>query len=97
GALLAWRLSVDVDPQFLRTHGYAFTGTAQWLAFLFASYVLGHFIFLVGAALLDDFLYDPVRGATCDKQNERRAKGEWPSPAILRFLARMLIKDGADD
>ena len=31
-------------------------GAAGWLAFFFWSFVLGHFILLLGAALLDDLL-----------------------------------------
>ena len=38
-------------------------GAAAWIAFLFAAYLAGHLLFLVGA-LLDSSLYDPLRRTT---------------------------------
>ena|SRR6516164_793838 len=72
-------------------------GAAGWLAFFFWSFVLGHFILLLGAALLDDLLYDPIRKATRAKQIERLAKGGGPSSAWQRFLARLIIKKDSDE
>ena len=37
-------------------------GAATWIAFLFAAYLAGHLLFLIGA-LLDSSLYDPLRRA----------------------------------
>ena len=97
GALLTVALMGSPARIILGDRYQEFTGAAGWLAFFFASYVLGHFIFLLGAALLDDFFYDPIREATTGKEIERLAKGEAPSPAWCRFLARRLIKKSADD
>ena len=36
-------------------------GAEGWLAFFFASYLIGHLVFLAGAKL-DDWLYDPLAG-----------------------------------
>lgn len=73
------------------------TSAAGWVAFLFWSYILGHFIFLLGAALLDKFLYDRIRGATRGQQIKRLAKGKARPIALFRFLARRLIDDSADE
>src|SRR3974390_296202 len=97
GALLTFALMDDKGLRLLAAGYPALTGAAGWLSFLFASYVLGHFIFLVGAALLDDYLYAPVRAATRGKQIERLAKGQAPSSAMMRLLARSFIKDDADE
>ena len=95
GALLTYQF-MD-DPLFLEARYHHLTGTAAWLAFLFGSYIFGHFIFLLGAALLDDFLYEPIRDATSGKQIERLASGKVPSPIITRILARLLIKKDSDE
>jgi hypothetical protein len=96
GALLTFALMGEPARHVLGDRYDAFTGPAGWLAFFFASYVLGHFIFLIGAAFLDDFLYDPIREATRGKQIERLAKGLPPSVPLLRFLARLVVKRGSD-
>ncbi len=56
--------------------------------FLFASYLVGHFIFLIGARVLDDYVYDPLRNATTRRQVERLAKGKYLSFRLVRWLAR---------
>lgn len=54
GALLVYALKGDVEP-WLASQGYPPpTGTVErWAAFLFASYLVGHFIFLIGSWALD--------------------------------------------
>ena len=98
GAVLTYVLAVDPQTKVLGEHYKELTdGAAGWLAFFFSSYVLGHFIFLIGALLLDDFFYDPIREATRGKEIERLAEGGAASPAWRRFLAQYLIKKDADD
>lgn len=96
GALLTYMLQGYLGPLFLG-HDYGqLTGTKAWVAFFISSYLLGHFVFLLGARLLDDYFYDPIRGATADKQIERLAKGKklpWP---ITRWLAKFLINTRHD-
>jgi len=58
GALATALLKRAVEPILFPSVFPQFTGeTAGWAAFLFASYLLGHFIFLFGS-FLDDLLYD---------------------------------------
>lgn len=62
------------------------SGAEAMLVFLFASYLLGHFVFLVGS-LLDDLVYDPLRSCTDRGQMWRLAKGKallprWPRRAV---------------
>ncbi|MFL6247236.1 MAG: NUDIX hydrolase, partial [Thermoanaerobaculia bacterium] len=52
----------------------------------------GHFIFLIGSGLLDDFVYDPVRDATYDRQIRQLANGEELSPRWARLLARVAFR-----
>lgn len=72
-------------------------GAEAWLAFLVSSYLLGHFVFLLGAAVLDDYIYQPVRDASRAQQLEGLAKGRRLSPRWLRSLADWIVKPGADE
>jgi hypothetical protein len=56
GALLTWLLLGAVGPVVLRDRYATFAGAQAWAAFLFASYLFGHLIFLLGT-WLDEF-YD---------------------------------------
>lgn len=92
GALLSFKL---VD--FARAHVFGKTlpslqGEAQgWVAFAFASYLLGHFIFLAGSYL--DPLYDRLRRRFVPKEKDRtylrareikeRVLGETPSAPVM--------------
>ncbi|MBZ5491376.1 MAG: NUDIX domain-containing protein [Acidobacteriia bacterium] len=67
-------------------------GSDEIVIFLVVSYLLGHFIFLIGSALLDDRIYDPVKGATFAEQVRRVAKGEKLSPTWARLLAKVFVK-----
>src|SRR5437762_3450867 len=67
-------------------------GTQGWIVFLFSSYLLGHFVFLIGAALMDECVYDKIRDTTFDKQVKRIVDGDKLSNSFLRFLAKYLIK-----
>lgn len=70
-------------------------GTEGWAVFLVASYLLGHFIFLLGSPL-DDWLYNPIRKATYDAQLKQLAGGEDLSGSFSRFMANRFFKKGSD-
>ena len=86
GAVLAYALK-HTDLQWLP--GPRITelqGAEAWAIFLFASYLLGHFLFLVGS-LLDDYVYGPIRQSAHYDQITRLLKGEDLSPRLARWLA----------
>ena len=97
GVLLTYLLKDDVGPCFLGDRYYKLAGTEGWAVFLFTSYLVGHFIFLVGSWLLDDHVYDPVRRATDAGQVKRLAAGENLSPKLSRWLAAWFFKGNVDD
>lgn len=66
-------------------------GTEKTVVFLFSSYLLGHFLFLVGS-ILDDCVYDPIRKRTEEKQIENLLYGKGLSPFIIRWLASFFFK-----
>lgn len=70
-------------------------GSDEIAIFLIVSYLLGHFIFLIGAALLDDRIYDPVKAATLAEQVTRMVKGQELSPSWARLLAKIVIKNSS--
>lgn len=60
GGVLAWFLSGPLQGNVFGTLFPAIpAGTAGWVIFLFAAYLLGHIVFLLGSYL--DNVYDPVR------------------------------------
>lgn len=93
GALLTYLLKNYMGPKLL-DHSYSeLVGAERWIAFLFCSYLLGHFIFLLGSRVLDDHVYDRIREATYKKQIERLAKGKSLSSGLARWLAHAPHKD----
>ncbi len=97
GTLLTYFMEGHVAPWLLGRDSYAkLAGTdAGVAAFLFSSYLFGHFIFLLGSWLLDA-VYDQLRDTTRDRQIERLALGGDLSPAPLRLLAKWWFKKDAD-
>ena len=89
GALLTYLLKDDVGPRFLDQDYRSLVGVQGWTAFIFTSYLLGHFIFLLGSQL--DELYDAIRKAGYTGQLGRLAKGEALSPVLARWLAVYLL------
>jgi hypothetical protein len=96
GALLTYLFKDNVGPPFFGDNYQKLAGTEGWLVFLFSSYLVGHFVFLLGSWLLDDHLYDPIRSATYVRQVRRLAKGERLSPIWARWLAARLFKRNVD-
>jgi ADP-ribose pyrophosphatase YjhB (NUDIX family) len=89
-----WRILVYTGPEACPVAKPDYPGGAEGVAiFLVTSYLLGHFIFLIGSALLDDRIYDPVKGATFADQVRRVAKGEELSPSWARLLAKVFVKN----
>jgi ADP-ribose pyrophosphatase YjhB (NUDIX family) len=96
GAMLTFLLKDSVGPQFFGASYQRLTGTEGWVVFLFSSYLLGHFVFLLGSWVLDDHVYDPIRKATYPAQVTRLAKGEELSPRWARWLAGRFFKKDVD-
>lgn len=88
GALLAYFLKDTVAQWYSLEGGYPLDSVEAVTVFLFASYLLGHFAFLVGA-VLDDWIYDPVRSSASAGQIRRLAHGKSLSPSWLRRLAQL--------
>ena len=70
--------------------------TESWIVFLFASYLLGHFIFLLGSVVLDKYVYDIIRDGTHDRQVNRLAAGKKLAAKPARWLAQNLLNHYAD-
>lgn len=96
GALLTYLLKSHVGPQLVGAPYGELAGAEGWAAFLVASYLAGHFVFLFSSWLLDDHFYDPVRRATYMRQVRRLAKREKLSPWWARALASLLFKPDVD-
>jgi ADP-ribose pyrophosphatase YjhB (NUDIX family) len=96
GALLTFFLKDDLVRLLPRGQQFqdGADSTPSWIAFLFCSYLLGHFVFLVGSWL--DCLYDKIRKATKGRQIRRLAAGKKGSPRWARWIARRLIKGSSD-
>lgn len=66
GALLTWLLMGEVGPAVMGDRYAALAGAQAWAVFLFASYLFGHLVFLLGSWL--DELYDWARRYTLNTQ-----------------------------
>lgn len=96
GALLTWFVGKGLACWLQDNGDYDSRLTDYGLAaFLFSSYLLGHFVFLVGSWFLDN-AYDRIREATFDKQVKLLAEGKATSPCWLRGLAWCLFKKDVD-
>jgi len=96
GALLTYLVKDMVGPSVLGSDYYRLGETEGTAIFLFSAYLLGHFIFLIGAKYLDNDFYDPIRTATREGQFGRLAKGQKRPWRLTRWLARRLISKDAD-
>jgi len=67
-----------------------------WIIFAVASYLLGHFIFLIGSWSLDSFVYDVLRKPTYQEQIKRLAKEKKLSAIELRWLSRLFFNKNVD-
>jgi ADP-ribose pyrophosphatase YjhB (NUDIX family) len=96
GALLTYYLEDCCADYVLREPYQYMEGAAGWAAFLFSSYLLGHFLFLLGAVVFDEHVYDRIRDATPDRLIPRLAKGKALPWRFTRWLARQLMKSRSD-
>jgi ADP-ribose pyrophosphatase YjhB (NUDIX family) len=85
GALLTWLLMGEMGPVVLGDRYDKLDGAQSWAAFLFASYLFGHLVFLLGS-WLDEF-YDWARRHTLSTQIKLLARrGQllpWPARALI--------------
>jgi 8-oxo-dGTP pyrophosphatase MutT (NUDIX family) len=85
GALLTYLLMGEVDSGLLGDRYANLAGAPAWAAFLFASYLLGHLVFLLGS-WLDEF-YDWIRRYTLNKQVKILVRRQhllwWPTRALV--------------
>jgi hypothetical protein len=85
GALLTWLLMGEVGPVVLGDRYAKLHGAQAWAAFLFASYLFGHLVFLLGS-WLDEF-YDWTRRFTLNAQIALLARRgrllPWPARPLI--------------
>ncbi len=96
GAVLTYFLKDDLGESALGDRYCDLEGTKGWIAFLVASYLLGHFVFFL-ASLLDDIVYDPIRNGTQGSQVRKLASGKPRSWWFFRMLARCFKLSKRDD
>lgn len=90
GALLTWLLMGEVGPVVLGDRYSKLDGAQAWAAFLFASYLFGHLIFLLGSWL--DELYDWARRYTLNTQIALLARRDRLLPLFARALIWLVFK-----
>jgi 8-oxo-dGTP pyrophosphatase MutT (NUDIX family) len=96
GAILTYLGMDQLGPFVLGAGHVPAGGTEAWAVFLFSSYLLGHFIFLIGAWVLDEHVYDRLRTATDTRRVTRLADGKRFADPTVRWLATWLIKSQSD-
>lgn len=95
GALLTYLLMDEVGPVVLGCDRYQeLTDAKDVAAFLVASYLVGHLVFLLGSWL--DLPYDWLRGRSLNKQIIRLAHRGTLSPWFVRALSWMVFKQEQD-
>lgn len=90
GALLTYLLMGEVGPVVLEDRYTKLAGTEAWAVFLFASYLFGHLVFLLGS-WLDEF-YDWMRRYTLNAQTTRLARRGRLLPWIFRAMIWLVFK-----
>lgn len=90
GALLTYLLMGEVGPVVLGDRYAKLAGAQAWAAFLLASYLFGHLIFLLGS-WLDEF-YDWARRYTLSTQITLLARRGRLLPWHARALIRLVFK-----
>jgi hypothetical protein len=94
GALLSYLLMDDLGPVLLPRRFCTITGTEGWAVFLFASYLFGHFVFLLSSSL--DGFYDLLRRCTLNKQIWTLARRGYLLPWPVRVLSWLVFKSERD-
>jgi 8-oxo-dGTP pyrophosphatase MutT (NUDIX family) len=98
GGLAAYLAKDYAAFHLLGQEEFRLDGTEQWMVFLFVSYLLGHFAFLVGS-FLDELIYENFRNCTFWGQVRRLAEGKRRSWGAARWLAETFwfFGKGADE
>ena len=98
GAILAYVVKDWGAANFFGLNfGVALDRAETVIVFLFFSYLLGHFVFLISAKL-DEWLYDRLRALTDWGQISRRlSKGKKLSASWNRYFANWMFGGNADD
>jgi hypothetical protein len=86
GALLTYLVKDWAAMKFLGSAGYPLNGIEPVIVLFFASYLLGHAAFLL-SAVLDEWIYHPIRDLADLGQIKRLANGKDLSPRWQRWLA----------
>jgi len=94
GALLTYLLMDAVGPVLLTERYGKLAGSEGWAAFIFASYLFGHLVFLLGS-WLDEF-YGWARGYTLNVQIRRLALRNKLLPWPLRLGVWAVFRDESD-
>lgn len=95
GAIVTYLAKSRVEPLLGSAFPRSSGDVEGWAVFLFSSYLLGHFIFLLGAQL-DDLVYDKIREATPATQEKRIADHKKPASRLSKWLAKWLFPKNAD-
>lgn len=98
GAMLAYVVKDWGAANLFGLHfGVGFDRTETVIVFLFFSYLLGHFVFLI-SSMLDDWIYDRLRALTDWGQISRRlAQGKKLSASWNRRFANWMFGRNADE
>ena len=98
GSLLTYLLMGEVGPVVLGNRYAALDGTQAWAAFLFANYLFGHLVFLLGSWL--DGIYDWLGDRTLNRQvrqvARRRRLLSWPIRACVSLVLKREQNLGLD-
>jgi 8-oxo-dGTP pyrophosphatase MutT (NUDIX family) len=94
GAVITYLLMGEVGPVVLGDRYAALAGAEAWAAFLFASYLFGHLVFLL-SSWLDEF-YGWARGYTLNEQIRRLAIRGKLIPWPLRLGIWAVFRDESD-
>jgi 8-oxo-dGTP pyrophosphatase MutT (NUDIX family) len=95
GGFLSYLARPWIAGHALQHPTFSWGTTEGWMIYLFCSYLLGHFIFLLGA-LLDQWIYKPFRGMAYWGQVDKLANGNGLSPRFLRNAAEWSVFFGED-
>lgn len=95
GALLTYLLKDEVGPHLLGAQYHNLAGAEAYGVFFFSSYLLGHFVFLLGSKL-DELVYDPLRRASYKNPIRPLAEGRKLSRPRTQWLARHFFKEDVD-
>lgn len=95
GAALAFLLRNKIEVWVQGTDCNIHDNAEQWVLFFLVSYLLGHFLFLLGS-ILDDNVYEPIRSSTEGQTIYRLSKGKKIYPNLLRWFARQYFKKNSD-